>query len=107
MKPVKLPPVHPRYDRSQPLLRDIVFVHVDANNGASFDTNLTRVPCIGEAVEHEGEYYRVLRVFHARVDDDGRAFAGWHAMIDAEHWPEDHVPTMRWEPIRRRKDLPF
>jgi hypothetical protein len=100
-------PLHPRYDGTQPLLRDIVSVQVDTNNGVSFYIHLTRVPCIGEAIEYEGEYYRVLRVFHSPVNDDGRARFGWHAMIDAEHWPEDHVPPIKHEAPKRRSAMPF
>ena len=39
---------HERYDRSHPLLRELVRVHVDAADSASFDMLLTRVPGIGE-----------------------------------------------------------
>ena len=79
--------------------RELVFVQVDADNGVSFAAKLTRVPCIGEALRHEDKYYRVLRVFHEPVDDDGRTFVGYHGMIDAEYWPEDTIP-----PVRSKKE---
>ena len=41
--------LHERYDWSHPLLRELVLVHVDADDGTSFDTLLTRMPgiCLG------------------------------------------------------------
>jgi hypothetical protein len=100
-------PIHPRYDRSHPLLRELVSVRVDANNGVSFSALMTRVPCIGEAVSHEADYYRVLRVFHEPVDDDGRTLTGVHAFIDAEYWPEENIPQMKRERPKRGTKLPF
>ena len=106
-RPMQSPPLHERYDRSHPLLRELVSVHVNSNDGARFDVLLTRVPCIGEAIEHAGKYYCVLRVFHTPVDDDGRAYIGYHAMIDANYWPEENLPPANWERQRRLKNLPF
>jgi hypothetical protein len=107
MKRSKSTPLHPRYDRSHALLRELVSVRVDASDGASFSTLLTRVPCIGEAIAHEGKFYRILRVFHESVDDDGRAFAGYHAYIDAEYWPDEHIPQIRRPRPKRGTKFPF
>ena len=96
-------PLHERHDPSHPLLRELVFVQVDADNRVSFAVNLTRIPSIGEAIRHKEKYYRVLRVFHEPVDDDGRSFIGYHAMIDAEYWPDDTIPQVRPAAPKRRK----
>lgn len=79
---------HPRYDPRVPLLRELVRVHVDGDDGLSVDVLLTRIPGIGEEIVIEGQSYRIHRVQHDVVDDDGRAF-GWHAFVDAEHVPEE------------------
>jgi hypothetical protein len=95
--PIELPPVHPRYDRTQWLLRDIVSVHVEVtNNDTWFSCNLTRVPSVGEVLLYGPHEYQVLRVFHSEVDNDGRTIAGNHAYIDAELLPEEPcVPGQR------------
>jgi len=85
---------HERYKSSHLLLRELVLVHVDADDGESFDTLLTRVPGIGEEIGREERTYRAVRVRHEPVDDDGRARLGWHALVDAELQPEDDAaPT--------------
>jgi hypothetical protein len=105
--------VHPRYDYSQPLLRELVFVNVSTDDGKSFDALMTRVPGIGEEINREDRTYRILRVQHEPVDDEGRARLGWHAFLDAllidpeemtipraEEWPK---PPKRKRPRRRKK----
>lgn len=86
-KPTK--PPHPRYNPSQPLLRELVLVSVTANDGAWFNTLLTRVPGLGEEIIQEGDIYKVVRVQHDRVNDDGRAYLGNHAYAYAELQAED------------------
>ena len=91
-KPIACTP-HERYDPSHPLLRELVLIHVDADDGSSFDMLLTRVPGIGELVGREDRSYKVLRVWHEPVDDDGRGRFGWHAFIDVELQPrEEAIP---------------
>lgn len=84
---------HERYDMSHPLLRELVLVHVDVDYDTpfakSFDTLLTRVPGIGEEISREDKSYRVVRVQHEPVDDDGRARLGWHAFIEADLLPPE------------------
>lgn len=75
----------------------VVLVHVTAIDGTRFDTLLTRVPGIGEAINREDKSYLVLHVYHEPVEADGRARLGWHAFIDAELQPE--------EPERPRKRM--
>jgi hypothetical protein len=91
---------HERYNHLHPLLRELVFVHVDAVDGTKFDMLLTRVPGIGEEINREAKSYKILRVQHEPVDDDGRARFGWHAFIDAELQPEEDVQPQK----RTRKD---
>jgi len=86
---------HERYDRSHPLLRELVFLHVAGDDGEWFSTLLTRVPGIGEEIIREDRTYKVLRVQHDRVDDDGRARFAYHAYIDAELQPEDEPAPRR------------
>lgn len=89
-------PLHERYDRSHPLLRELVRLHVDADDGTSFSTLLPRVPGIGEEIFEEDRCYKVLRVQHSKVDDDGRAIAGNHAYVEAAHQPPDElIPRKR------------
>jgi hypothetical protein len=88
-------PLHPRYDRSQPLLRELVSVHIDGNDGESFDVRLTRVPGIGEEIVRQQNTYKVKRVRHYSVDDDGRAFLGYHAFVKGEFIPEEEPPRKR------------
>jgi hypothetical protein len=83
---------HERYDPSHPLLRELVLVHVDGNDGESFDVLLTRVPGLGEEIDREDRSYKVARVQHEPVDDDGRARFGWHAFIEAHLQPEGKRP---------------
>jgi len=80
---------HEGHDTSHPLLRELVLVHVDVDDGTSFDMLLTRVPGIGEEINREDRSYKVLHVQHEPVDDDGRARFGWHAFVDAELQPTD------------------
>jgi hypothetical protein len=79
---------HDRFDPKHPLLRELVSVHFEVANGTPFDANLTRIPCVGEEVFKESACFRVLRVQHTIVDDDGRAFAGYHAYVEAVEVPE-------------------
>ena len=96
--------LHERYDRSHPLLRELVRVHVDADDGASFDMLLTRVPGIGEELVPEDRCYKALRVQHEPVDNDGRARCGWHAFIEAELLPPDEpAPRPRRKSVRSTK----
>ncbi|MCY2950709.1 MAG: hypothetical protein NTU53_01880 [Planctomycetota bacterium] len=94
---------HERYNPIHPLLRELVLVHVYAGDG-EFDTLLTRVPGIGEEINQEDRSYKVIRVQHEPVDDDGRARLGWHALVDAELLPpEDTEPSSAPRGTRRRK----
>lgn len=94
--PPQMPPMHERYNGKHWLLRDIIFVHVDVvNNDTYFQAHLTRVPVPGEFIYYGAYQYLVLKVFHATVDDDGRATAAYHAYIDAEWQPEDPYPSNR------------
>jgi hypothetical protein len=103
--------LHPRYDRSKPLLRELVFVNVSTDDGQSFDTLMTRVPGIGEEINREDRTYRILRVQHEPVGDDGRARLGWHAFIDALLLGEEEMnlprseewPKAKRQPRRRRR----
>ena len=83
------PPLHERYNPAHPLLRELVLVHVCATDGTHFDMLLTRVPGIGEELSQEDRIYRILRVQHEPINDDGRARFGWHAFIDAELLPPE------------------
>jgi hypothetical protein len=94
---------HERYDPSNPLLRELVLLHVDGSDGMSFDTLLTRVPGIGEEINREDRSYKVMRVRHEPVDDDGRARFGWHAFVDAELLPEDPEPATRHRRTSKRR----
>jgi hypothetical protein len=49
------PLAHPRYDRSQPLLRELAYVNVTGDGGIWFDPLLTRVPAIGEEIIRDAE----------------------------------------------------
>ena len=94
---------HERYNPDHPLLRELVFVHVYAKDG-DFDILLTRVPGIGEEINKEDWSYKVVRVQHEPVDDDGRARLGWHAFVDAELLPpEDTEPSSALRRTRRRR----
>ena len=90
--------IHERYDPAHPLLHELVLVHVDGNDGESFDVLLTRVPAIGEEINREARSYKALRVQHEPVDNDGRARLGWHAFVEGQLLSEDEVPP----PVRRR-----
>ena len=83
----KLP--HERYNPIHPLLRELVRVNVLCDDGTSFDSLLTRVPGIGEEISREDRSYKITRVRHEPVDDDGRARFGWHAFVDAQLQPPD------------------
>jgi hypothetical protein len=54
--------LHPRYDRSQPLLRELVFVNVCTDDGQSFEALMTRVPGIGEEIKREDRARRPQRL---------------------------------------------
>jgi broad specificity phosphatase PhoE len=41
------------YDPSHPRLRELVLVHIDTEDGESFDQLLTRVPGLGEEIVRE------------------------------------------------------
>ena len=92
---------HERYNRAHPLLRELVLVHVDAND-ESFDALLTRVPGIGEEIGREDCSYKVLRVQHEPIDDEGRAHFGWHAVVDVELQPDDIGRGTREQRTSRR-----
>ncbi len=96
--------IHERYDPSHPLLRELVFIHVYGDDGESFDVLLTRVPGIGDEIDREAVSYRVVRVQHEPVDDDGRARLGWHAFVEAQLQPEDETPPPSHHWGRRRKN---
>jgi hypothetical protein len=64
--------LHERYDRSHPLLRELVDVNVYGDDGVWFDVLLTRVPGLGEEIHKDEKSYKVVRVWHQPVDDDGR-----------------------------------
>ena len=108
------PPLHARYNPINPLLRELVLVNVKGDDGESFDALLTRVPGLGEEINREDHSYRVVRVWHEPVDDDGRARFGWHALVDAEFRPDDGgaFPTVklrkpsRPQVTRKRKKRP-
>jgi hypothetical protein len=104
-KRAKETPLHERYDRSHPLLRELVDVNVCCDDGVWFDALLTRVPGLGEEIIREEKSYKVIRVWHQPVDDDGRTPFGWHALVDATFQPEDGVQSLRTEhrPRRERK----
>lgn len=81
--PPKPKPVYPRHYPLDPLLRELVLIHVYGSDGENFDTLLTRVPGIGEVISREDRSYRVTRVAHEPVNEDGKARLGWHAFVDA------------------------
>jgi hypothetical protein len=102
-KGAKGTPLHERYDRSHPLLRELVNVNVYCDDGVWFDALLTRVPGLGEEIHKEDKSYKVIRVWHQPVDDDGRTPFGWHALIDATLQPEDGVRSLRTEQRGRKR----
>ena len=61
----------------------MVLLNVKVDGGTQFDILLTRVPGIGEEINREDRSYRILRVQHEPLDDEGRPRFGWHAFIDA------------------------
>lgn len=86
--------------RFEPRLRELVYVTGrPVNTQDWFDVLLTRVPGLGEEVGIETDCYRVVRVTHMPVGYDGRAYFGWHAMIEVELVPEP-------EPRRRKSKKP-
>jgi hypothetical protein len=89
LKPLEWPPSHPRYDPDKPLLRELVLVEVATDREEYRTILLTRVPCVGEEIAIEADTFKVTRVLHAVVDDDGRAFCGTHAYVDALWQPEE------------------
>jgi hypothetical protein len=95
-------PPHERYNPAHPLLRELVLVNVDVGNGTSFDVLLTRVPSVGEEITREGDEYRLTRVQHYPVDDDGRAYLGYHAFVFAELLPQDDEPTPKRKRSRKK-----
>ena len=82
-------------DGCRALKRDLILLHVDGNDGVSFDVYLTRVPGIGEEIIREDRTYKVLRVRHEAVDDDGKARFGWHAFIEGELQPAEEEPPKK------------
>lgn len=101
-KRAKETPLHERYDRSHPLLRELVDVNVCCDDGVWFDALLTRVPGLGEEIIREEKSYKVIRVWHQPVDDDGRTTFGWHALVDATFQPEEAVRSLRTERQARK-----
>jgi hypothetical protein len=79
----------PRIEVVDPLLKELVLVHVDATDDTDFDIRLTRVPGIGEEIIVENRSYQVIRVQHCGVNENGRAFAGYHAYVEAILRSED------------------
>lgn len=96
-------PLHERYNPAHPLLRELVYVHVDTPDREPFDALLTRVPSIGEEITKEADQYKILRVQHQMVNDDGRAYLGYHAWIDAKLLPPESEEVVS---IRRRDSKP-
>jgi hypothetical protein len=92
--------LHELYNRAHPLLRELVTITVFGDDGRIFDVLLTRVPCVGEFISKEDYYYKITRVEHFPVDDDGRSFAGSHAIVVGEFTLDDYVTP------RRRKKQP-
>src|SRR4051794_39608143 len=90
-------PVAPTARVDEPRLRELVFVATWENGKASFMVLLTRVPGLGEELVKEGRTYRIVRVQHEPVGDDGRTWCGWHAMVNLELLPEEPV-----EPRKRK-----
>lgn len=88
-KPLEIPLVHERYDWRHPLLRELVSVTVFGSDNLMFDVLLTRVPSVGEEIEHGAKQYKVLHVTHVETDDDGRTCCGSHAHVMAELLPPD------------------
>ena len=77
--PPQMPPMHERYNGKHWQLRDIVSIFVDViNNDTYFSVCLTRIPTPGEFITYGAIEYRVLRVSHCPVDDDGRTTVGYH-----------------------------
>jgi hypothetical protein len=79
----------PGYDSTEPRLRELVLVNVQATDGTKFDALLTRVPGIGEEILVENRNYEITRVQHFVVGRDGRAECGWHAFLEATVRLED------------------
>jgi hypothetical protein len=102
-KRAKATPLHERYDRSHPLLRELVDVNVYCDDGVWFDALLTRVPGLGEEINREDKSYKVIRVWHQPVGDDGPTPFGWHALIDATLQPDDGARSLRTEHRDRRE----
>jgi hypothetical protein len=94
--------LHKSYDPAHPPLRDLVHVNVKADDGTRFDAILTCVPGIGEEINCKNRTYKVMRVLHELVDDDGKARAGCHAFVNAELLPEDALPVARARWTKRR-----
>ncbi|CAG1010418.1 hypothetical protein PHYC_03847 [Phycisphaerales bacterium] len=86
-----MPEMHPRYDYRQPLLRELVSVCVWPSRYVedSFRVRLTRIPGVGEEVLVGADSYRITRVQHDLVDNDGRARLGEHAYVEAVLMPPD------------------
>lgn len=82
----------------QPLIRDLVLIALTTDRDEHLTLQLTRVPCIGEELFHDADTFKVTRVSHATVDDDGRAYAGFHAYVEGI-WQPDDPP----KPKKRRK----
>jgi hypothetical protein len=85
------------------LLRELVRIHVDGNDGEWFEPLLTRVPGTGEEISHEDRIYKVTRVMHYPVDDDGRPRFGWHAFVHGERIDEteSRSPRNRNKTVKR------
>ena len=70
-------------------------MNVTGNDGIWFDVLLTRVPGIGEGLIREDTTYKVVRVLHNRLDDDGRAEMPYHAYVDVEELQPDVKPQTK------------
>ena len=95
--------LHERYDRSKPLLRELVTISAFTDDGDAFDIILTRVPCIGEEISRGSKTYTITSVQHAPVDDDGRSPYGSHGYVEAMFKPDDNSAVMKAYKVNRKK----
>ena len=66
---------------------DLVFVSIMVNDGTWFDVLLTRVPCVGEYLSNQGDTFRVTRVQHSPLYEDGRCWSGLQAILAVPKGP--------------------
>lgn len=77
----------------KPRLRELVYVRLLFEDKDGTEVLLTRVPGLGDEIEHDGLIYRINRVRHYPVNADGRADFGWHAFVWLELLPEQTPPS--------------